>query len=276
MKKFLLIALGIILAMSKVSAEQPKAQEYREILSSEKFYVEYDDPYVKRIVIEENGRRMVRVDLSGSKQAIVSVLNPIAKLFEGGYSKFPNFMYYKDKYYKFNEKDFAIMAQVDQLDNVNLNPSEGWSIIDKELALPDELAVFNWNERHHKVSQNIAAPTFANTLQKIVDGKNYTCDRYEADVRNTKGEREATIIFDMCYDEKGDLALVQSAIFANGKEYGINKLTIKKILREIPKDAIILDMNAKIYAAGIGDMDDLLENPKPLGKLQEVEQGAAQ
>lgn len=272
MKKFLLIALMIFFAVSKVSAEQPKAQEYREIFSSEKFYVEYEDPYVKKIIVEENGRRMSRTALMSKNQAIVDTLNPIAKLFDsGGFSKYPDFMYYNGKYYKFSEKDTAIMAQVDQLNNENLDPVEGWSVIDKELALPDELAVFNWNERHHKVSENIAVPTFANTLQKNVDGKNYTCDRYEADVKNAKGEKEATIIFDMCYNEKGELALVQSAIFANGREYGINKLTIKKILREIPKDAIILDKNAKIYAAGIGDMNDLLENPVLLGKLQEVE-----
>jgi len=64
---------------------------------------------------------------------------------------------------------------------------------------------------------------------------------------------------------------VQSAIFANGREYGINQIEIKKILREIPKGEIILDKKAKIYAAGVGDMNDLLENPVLLGKLTEVE-----
>ena len=271
MKKFLAVALGILLTMSKVSAEQPKAQEYREILSSEKFYVEYDDKYVKKIIVEENGRRMSRVTLGGSYKTMVEVLNPIAKLFEGGYSKYPDFMYYNGKYYKFSEKDTAQMIQTDQINNVNLNPNEGWSVIDKELALPDELAVFNWKDKYHKVAAGVAEPVFANTLEKVVDGKTYTCDRYESDVTNSRGEKEATIIFDMCYNEKGDLALVQSAIFANGKEYGINKLEIKKILREIPNGAIILDKNAKIYAAGIGDMNDLLETPELLGKLNEVE-----
>ncbi len=271
MKKFLTVALGICLAASNVSAEQPKAQEYREILSSEKFYVEYDDAYVKKIIVEDSGRRMTRVDLNSANKNMVAILNPLAQLFEGGFSKYPDFMYYKNKYYKFSEKETATMIQVSQLNDENLNPVEGWAIIDKELSLPDELAVFNWNERHHKVSKNMAVPTFANTLKKVVDGKEYTCDRYESDVTNSSGVKEATIIFDMCYNEKGELALVQSAIFANGKEYGINKLTIKKILREIPKDAIILDKNAKVYAAGIGDMNDLLENPVPLGKLQDIQ-----
>lgn len=276
MKKILAVALGILLTISKVSAEQPKAQEYREILSSEKFYVEYDDKYVKKIIVEESGRRMSRVTLNTKNQNLVNVLNPLAKLFEGGFSKYPDFMYHNGKYYKFSEKDTAQMIQTDQLNNENLNPNEGWSVIDKELALPDELAVFNWKDKHHKVAAGVAAPVFANTLEKVVDGKNYTCDRYESEVKNSKGEKEATIIFDMCYNEKGDLEIVQSAIFANGREYGINQLSIKKILREIPKDAVILDNNAKIYAAGKGDMDDLLETPVLLGKLSELEQEAAQ
>ncbi|MBQ7704961.1 MAG: hypothetical protein IJT73_06015 [Selenomonadaceae bacterium] len=271
MKKFLAVALGIFLTASNVSAEQPKAQEYREILSSEKFYVEYEDEYTKKIIVEEEGRRMTRIALTGKNVAMISILNPLANLFGGGYSKFPNFMYYKDKYYKFNEKDSALMIRTDQLNDVNLNPNEGWSLIDKELSLPDELAIFNWHDKHHKISNLMAEPTFANTLKKSVDGKEYTCDRYESEVKNSRGEKEATIIFDMCYNDKGELALVQSAIFANGKEYGVNKLTIKKILREIPKGEIILDKNAKIYAAGIGDMNDLLENPVLLGKLSEIQ-----
>lgn len=267
MKKFLLIAIGIFLAMSKVSAEQPKAQEYREILSSEKFYVEYDDKYVKRIVVEDSGRRMARVDLGGKYKEMVSILNPLSNLFGGGFSKHPDYMCYNGKYYKFAEKDSATMAKIEQLDDENLDPNEGWSMMNKELALPYELIVFSWNDKYHKVTENISKPVFVETIQKIVDGKNYTCDRYESEIK-TNGN--AKIIFDMCYD-KDELTLVQSAIFANNREYNVNKIVIKKILREIPKDAMILDMNAKIYAAGIGDMNDLLENPVLLGKLQEVE-----
>ena len=268
MKKFLTVALGICLAASNVSAEQPKAQEYREILSSEKFYVEYDDDYVKKIIVEDNGRRMSRVTLNSSNQRMVSILNPLATLFSGGFSKYPDFMYYKNKYFKFSEKETATMARAEQLHDENLNPSEGWALIDKELALPDELAIFNWNERHHKVSENISAPIFSSSTKKNIDGKEYNCDRYEAQVTNAK---DTKIIFDMCYNEKGALEIVESAILTGSREYHINKLTVKKIQSEIPKDAMALDLKAKIYAAGIGDMNDLLENPVLLGKLQDVQ-----
>ena len=271
MKKILLVALGVLLASSTVSAEQPKAQEYRNILSSEKFYVEYDDTYVKRIVVEDSGRRMSRVTLNSKNQHLVDTLNPLAKLFEGGFSKYPDVMYYKDKYYKFSEKETAVMARADQLEDKNLNPTEGWGVIDKELSLPEELAIFNWTDKHHKFGREVNAPVFVDTTKKIVDGKEYTCDRYEGKVKNVNGDKDVTIIFNACYNATGELALVQSAILANGREYGINKLIIKKILREIPKGAIILDENAKVYAAGIGDMNDLLENPVLLGKLKEVQ-----
>lgn len=228
MKKFLAVALGIFLATSQVSAEQPKAQEYREILSSEKFYVEYDDKYVKRIIVEEDGRRMSRIALNSNKQNLVNTLNPIAKLFEGGFSKYPDFMYYQDKYYKFSEKDTAIMVRADQLDDVNLNPNEGWSLIHKELALPDELAVFNWNDKHHKVTDRIAAPTFANTIKKVIGNKEFTCDRYEADVKNARGEKEATIIFDMCYNDKGTLPLCNLQFSPTAENTALIKLKLKK------------------------------------------------
>lgn len=268
MKKFLAVALGIFFTAANVSAEQPKAQEYREILSSEKFYVEYDDEYVKKIIVEDSGRRMSRVTLNSANQRLVAVLNPLASLFEGGFSRYPDFMYYKNKYYKFSEKESAVMVRVDQLNDENLNPGEGWAMIDKELSLPDELAVFNWNERHHKVSENISAPVFSSTSHKNIGGKEYTCDRYESEVKNAVGTK---IFFDMCYNAKGELEIVQSEIFANNREYHINKLTVKKILREIPKDAMALDLKADIYAAGIGDMNDLLETPVLLGKLKDVQ-----
>ena len=268
MKKFWAVMLGIFLAGSSVSAEQPRAQEYREILSSGNFYVEYDDKNVKRIIAEENGRRMERTDLSGNYKTLVSILNPFGSIFGGGL-KYPNVICDGGRYFKFLEEDNVLMAEESQLDDVNLNPSEGWSVINRQLSLPDELAVFNWHDKHHKVSPAIAEPVFAQSLTKNVDGRNYECDRYESAVSNPSGGKAATIIFDMCY-EKGELAVIQSAIFANGREYGVNKLVIKKIQREIPGGAISLDKGARVFAAGIGDMNDLLENPVLIGRLKEV------
>lgn len=269
MKKFL-FALSFILSVinfSSTHAEQLKAAEYRKILSSKNFFVEYEDKNVKKIIAEENGQRMLITDLSGKYKAIVSVLNPVGAFFANQITKFPDFMYCNHKYYKFVENDFAFMANENQLEDENLNPAEEWSAIKKFLSLPDELAVFNWHDEYHKISSNITEPVFSGSLQKDISGKTYDCDRYISQAKNSRSN--ISINFDMCY-ENGELVLIQSSIFANNKEYPVNVLKIKKISAQIPKDSIKLDKNAKVYAAGIGDMNDLLEKPVLIGKLQDV------
>ena len=110
-----MLAVIVLLASATAQAEQPKAQEYRRILSSESFYVEYDDNNVKRIIAQDGSRRMARTNLGGTYRALVSVLNPLGNYLANENEKFPEFMYANGKYYKFLEKDFALMLQTNQL-----------------------------------------------------------------------------------------------------------------------------------------------------------------
>ena len=269
MKKFLATVIGLIFftTAAQVSAEQPKAQIYREILTSGKFYVEYDDKDVKRIVAQEGGRRMARTNLGGTYRAMVSILNPLGAAFAN--EKFPEYMSAGGKFYKFLEKDFALMIREEQLDDENLNPDEGWGTIYQSLSLPNELAIFNWNDEFHKVSAAMSKPVFTDSIKKIVDGKQYDCDRYESKIMNAAGNQSATIIFYLCY-VNGELALAQSALSTNGKEYAINSLVVKRILPDIPSGDFKLSGKEKVYAAGFGDMNDLLENPPFIGRLNEI------
>ena len=269
MKKFFLLALVTFLIASTCSAEQPKAQEYRRILSSENFYVEYDDKNVKRIVAQENGRRMARTNLGGNYRALVSVLNPLGNLFATANEKHPEFMSAGGKFYKFIEKDFALMVREEQLDDENLNPDEGWATIYQSLSLPNELAIFNWHDKFHKVPAALSEPVFTESVRKVVGGKEYDCDRYESKIANAAGGKSATIIFELCYTN-GELVLAQSSLSANGKQFEINRLVVKKILSGIPSGDFKLNGKEKIHAAGVGDMNDLLENPAYIGRLSEV------
>lgn len=265
--KIFFVALMFLITGANCSAEQSKAQEYREIFSSGNFYVEYDDKNVKRIVAQIGGRRMARTNLGGSYRAIVSILNPLGAAFDN--EKYPEFMYADGKFYKFIESDFALMAREDQLDDENLNPAEGWATIYQSLSLPNELAIFNWNDRFHKVPDALSEPNFVESMKKIIGGKEYDCDRYESKITNAAGNVSATIVFDLCY-ANGELVLAQSSLSANGREYAINNLVVKKILPGIPSGGFKLNGNEKIHAAGIGDMNDLLENPPFIGRLAEV------
>ena len=268
MKKFLLTALLMLFVTSTVAAEQSKATEYRQIFSSGQFYVEYEDRNVKKIIAQENERRMARTALSGAQSATVSVLNPLGALFSSGNNRYPEFMYSNGRYYKFAEKDTAFMLPSDRLDDDNLNPREGWQTIDRALSLPDELAVFYWNDPFHKVSSAINEPKFISSQKKTVDGKEYDCDRYEATTVKRKGTR---IIFDMLYKD-GELAMALSSIGVEAREYEINRLTIKKLSGTVDKNDFKVDAKAKVYAAGAGDMNDLLETPVLLGRLEEIDQ----
>lgn len=264
-----LFVLMILFSSATVHAEQPQAQFYRQILSSETFYVEYDDNNVKRIVAQENNRRMARTNLGGTYRAIVSVLNPLGNYLATENEKFPEFMYANGKYYKFLEKDFALMLRNEQLADENLNPAEGWGTIYESLSLPNELAVLNWHDRFHKVPDALSEPIFVASMKKSVDGTEYDCDRYEAKITNADGTPAATVVFDLCY-AGGNLALAQSALLANGREYEINRLVVKKILPSVPSGGFKLNGNEKIHAAGTGDMNDLLENPPFVGRLRDV------
>ena len=267
MKKFFLLTLAIFFIGATCSAEQSKAQEYRKILSSENFYVEYDDKDIKRIVAQDNGRRMVRTNLSGSYRAIVSILNPLGAAFSN--EKYPEFMCAGGKFYKFIERDFALMIHENQLDDENLNLAEGWGTIYQSLSLPNELAIFNWHDKFHKVPNAMGEPIFVESMRKNIEGKEYDCDRYESKIMNMAGGQSATIIFDMCY-LNGELVLAQSALVANNKEYEINRLVVKKILPNIPSGDFKLSGKEKVHSAGVGDMNDLLENPPFIGRLSEL------
>ena len=267
MKKLLLATLLTVLMISTVSAEQLKAEEYRQMLSSGNFYVEYEDKHVKKIVAQENERRMARTALSGAQSATVSVLNPLGALFSSGVNKYPEYMYSNGRYYKFAEKDTAFMLEEARLGDDNLNPAEGWQTIERSLSLPDELAVFNWNDRFHKVSAALNEPVFVESMIKTVDGREYDCDRYEA---TTVKRKSARIIFDMLYRD-GELVMAISSIGVGDREYEINKLSIKKISPAVDKNDFKVDAKAKVYAAGAGDMNDLLETPVLLGRLEEID-----
>lgn len=265
-----LLTLIILLTTVTAQAEQPKAADYRQILSSGNFYVEYDDNNVKRIIAQENNRRMARTNLGGTYRALVSVLNPLGNFLANENEKFPEFMYADGKYFKFLEKDFALMLRTNQLGDENLNPSEGWGTIYESLSLPNELAVFNWHDKFHKVPDALSEPVFVTSMKKSVGGKEYDCDRYESKITNADGTQSATIVFDMCY-ANGELILAQSALLANGREYEINRLVVKKILPNVPSGGFKLSGKEKIYAAGTGDMNDLLENPSYVGRLSEIQ-----
>ena len=265
----ILIALVALISLSfgTCNAEQAAAETYRKIFHDGNFYVEYKDKWGTRILAGKNGTRVGRMHYEFQSGAI-AMLNPIGMLFGGGESKNPEVMYREGKFYHFVAKDKANVCAEKNLRAENLDPRQGWNAISQRLALPDELAIFFWEDKLRWRSASMNAPTFQESLQKNISGKNYDCDRYTCEIKTLSGGDVAKLIYDAIYKD-GQLFRVESYILRNGNEYSLNVLQIKKIQAEIPKGSFKIYKNTKIYAAGVGDINDLLENPVQIGTLEE-------
>ena len=234
-------------------AEQAAAEEYRKIFRSGTFYLEYKDAYESKVLAEFNNKRMERTEYLKMNWAVY--MNPLGALFGGSGSKYPEVLHQNGKYYQFIDEDAAIVLPENKLTDENLDPRQGWNLVNSKLAVPNELSVFYWNDPYLKKSNVISAPQFVTSTIKTVGNKNYDCDKYVSIVK-VSSDAKVQIIYEMIYDE-GKLIEANSSIFQSGIEYPINKIKIKRLLGEVPDGAFKVNKKTKVYAAGLGDMYDL-------------------
>lgn len=265
-KIFFALVTLIFFSLNQCNAEQSAADTYRKIFSAGNFFVEYKDKWGTRILAGKNGTRIERMRYEFESGGI-AMLNPLGMIF-GGEDKNPEVMYRNGKFYNFVEKDKANVCDEKNLHAENLDPRQGWNKISQKLALPDELAIFYWKDKFRWTTPSIDAPTFQKSFTKNISGKDYDCDQYSCDVKTAAGCDVAKLIYDAIYKD-GQLIRIESYILRNGNEYPLNVLQIKKIQAEIPKGAFKIYKGTKIYAAGIGDINDLLEKPLQIETLEE-------
>lgn len=261
------VAIFIGLNFGTAEAEQAAAESYREMFRAGNFYVEFKDKWGVRILAGESGKRMERMRYdfeSGSLQ----FLNPLGAIFVGE-DKTPEVFYKDGNFYHFVARDKANVCAESDLNAENLDPRQGWNKISQKLALPDELAVFCWNDPFRLTTPAIAAPVFSESLTKNFKGRDYACDRYICEVKSATGGNTAQIIYDMLYDG-GQLFRAESYVLRNGINYMINALDVKKIQPEIPAGTFKISKRTKLYAAGTGNMADLLERPVQIGTLEDL------
>ncbi len=269
MKKILLSgALAMSMLISSASAEQPAAQEYRDMFRAGEFYIEYADaskPKEIKFLAAFDNKRMERAhELT---PAWVRACNPLGAMFGSRGTKYPTVLHKDGKYYQFLEDDRALELDENQLGEENLNPREGWNGVRRKLALPIELSVFYPNDPYSSLSQALETPKFVNSYQKSVGKKQYDCDRYAAEIVSLSGDETAQLLYDMLYDE-GRLIEAQVSILRDGVEYPVNRIAIKKITGEIPAKAFKIGRKTTTYAAGKGDAHDLIEKRVPVGSME--------
>lgn len=284
MKKLFLTAALLcgFLNFGTTNAEQAKAEDYRQWFSSGNFYVEFEykkdsvngknKKWATRILAAEKSDdateiRMERMNYKYENSNLAWLI-PLGAMFGGGENKNPEVMYKDGKYYQFFSKNKANVCDEDQINHENINPRDGWNKIPNKLALPDELAVFFWDDApFSKRNSQIPAPIFVESSKKILDGKEYDCDCYKTEINES-----AKLIYELFYDDAGDLRFAKSKLIRAEKEYNLNFLEIKEIKANIPENKKFSYENVQEYPVGMGDMRDLLESAEP-SKESEVIKG---
>lgn len=308
MRKFLILTLLLTALTLPASAEQPAAEEYRQMFRSGNFYVECQmfrpgvgggwiiggDKFssVKMVFAGQNGRRMYRATSAGTMNSNVSrdgfdsinrsLLNvystPNQRAFQHEdfkTKKWPDVMYKDGKYYRFStsglalrgisswmgcSKDVsAVVLSEKDLNLPTLNPYDEWNFIREDLSLPDELAIFYWDEPFR--DNFTAAPKYNGSSRRTVDDKEYDCDQYLTEIKSVSGSVIAQEAYNALYDG-GKLVRVQRYILYDGKEIYVQELVVKNLTATVPKEAFAIGKAIKVYAADKGDMKDLLEQPE--------------
>lgn len=250
-KSLAALTLALCAAAGSALAEQPAANEYREIFRSGTFYVEYSDKYFVSTLAAQNNMRMKKsaFKLSGA-----------ASLFANGKKSYPDFLYRDGKYYKFDSKKSATMALWNQLNDPNIDPKGGWNGIQNTLAVPEELAPLCPYDAYRGASNAMIAPVYVESGKKTVDKKDYDYDLYTVKMKNQAGGTLAEVHYVYCY-EQGKLALIEKLFLQNGQESRLNSFKVKELSGEIPAKTFDMPAGLKVYAVGIGDMNDLIEQP---------------
>ncbi len=264
------LALSIVAgSVGTAFAENPKAEEYRKMFASGTYYIDYDmNDSVRKALAVNDGKRMDYTILMVKNSFLVTnalaMINPllgVASMFSKNVKRDPTALYQDGKYYQFIGKKAARMATSAQLQDENLDPTEAWNSVQLRLALPEGFVMLAPNDPFNGVA-NYTVPTFVES-GTITDGKNnFDYDTYSAPIKGATGNVIADKIFYLYYDNKnGDLKRVITRFKEPGSstEQTISEFKIRTITGELPEFALKMPGGTKIYAAGLGDMDDLLD-----------------
>ena len=308
LKKFFAAMFAtVIIFFGTANAEQPAAEQYRQMFKSGNFYVEFKmkaetmkgKVHTGTIIFAGlNGERMFSERQNKQSAGFFSIGSSgiLERLREitineqlGGINtrlpeyrtissvlldkNVPSILYRDGRYYKFYASDLegkkisAIVLPEDQLNNSDLDPSEEWDYVKSDLSLPDDLAIFYWNDDPMRENFfNVPAPKYNDTSKKKVGNKEFDCDQYVREIKNLAGNLIASEVYDMLYNNKGELVMIQKYLNFDGKENLVHTMEISKITSDVPQKIFKFE-KVKVYSVNKGDMNDLLKQRVEVGTI---------
>lgn len=257
--------------MPAAYAENPKAQELRELIQSNKYYVEYEvNKKEDKRALAVDGDKRKSFDCEGRRSDTLLRFIPIVGLFAKGSLKLmPEILYDQNNYYQFLSKKKILKASAEDLQDPYLDPNQEWSTAPKRIILPEEFGMFTGDDEIKFVESG----TFIDS-----DKKQVSFDKYFKAIRNVKGANLAKKVYLVCYNDKGEPSKILTLtvdwdedagqIFATevGKKpadriYDIQEIKINKFTGELPTDVMVFATGTKVYGPGLGNMDELLDAP---------------
>ena len=154
------------------------------------------------------------------------------------------------------------MAYYNQLDDPNIDPAAGWNMVRVKLALPEALVTFAPNDVFNSFT-GFKAPRFIESGKKTFGKKEFNYDKYSTTYNNMNGQPMYKKNFYMLYDlEKGELQNIKVMIrVGNEEEVEAEEIKNIKITGELPEKITDIPEGCKVYAVGLGDINDLTQRP---------------
>lgn len=266
-KKILMMAAVFWISLGMVaSAEQQKAEEYRQILQSGTFYIEYADVVnteagQHQMLAANNGVRIKwRNEIKSGGGGLLGMIVPFAGLIESK-DRIPVTMYKDGKLYQFKDKKSGLVATEEQLRDENINPLENWQHIKNNLSLPEGMQIFALNDLYNQEKIGTTIPQYESSGMKEINGKQYEVDTYLSQTKSVGGKVFYSTQYLMCYKE-GELDKIVVNLLTDGLEpIEINSYMIYKISGELPENIMQLPEGCQVFRAGMGDMNDLIGMP---------------
>lgn len=267
-KKILMMAAVFWISLGMVaSAEQQKAEEYRQILQSGTFYIEYADVVnteagQHQMLAANNGVRIKwRNEIKRGGGGLLGMIVPFAGLIESK-DRIPVTMYKDGKLYQFKDKKIGTVASLEQLKSETLNPRENWQYAKNNISLPEGLHVFALNDAYNQItSGSSAVPRYIGSSIEEIDKVAYEVDTYKAETASAAGGVLYSTNY-MLYYANNELKIISVKLnIDEGEAVETKRYIIYKISSELPDGIMTIPSGCQVYIAGTGDMNDLIENP---------------
>lgn len=301
-KSFAATVFSLIAFVNAAFAEQPKAAEYRAVLASGRYCLEYcqvaeyadakmqkrSDKYskfTKEIFVSDGGKRAI-LSTGGRRGnetvARMETSGAVGRLFRNAtQNTLPlhgelklDLLYKNGHYYQFFGKNKALRFSEAEINDTGADPRMAWPKVQEALMAPDFFLPFIRLEHE--------GARYVESIAETIFGAPLTVDKYIVQSAPKDDKTEAvSYAYKYYYDEKGELRYVN---IAPAEENGTQEaagvtprqgkreslgvyIRIDSFTREIPADIFAYPKGYEIYYIQPGGVNDLF----CYGKLVESE-----